>query len=177
MTASPRGVIVNAGEQLCQFGWVLSAALTVFGIAIFQSSVPSGLSLATSTGRASNSCQFDAAYTASFSAAGRRAAVYRCNTVAPPSLSPSLDFDASEPYTVGMTKLLDEALEAVRRLPSADQDDIARAIMQLAGSDPPRPVVLSPEEREAIARSKAAAGRGEFATDEQVRAVWAKHGL
>jgi hypothetical protein len=39
------------------------------------------------------------------------------------------------------------------------------------------PVVLSPEEREAIARSKAAANRGEFATDEQVRAVWAKHGL
>ena len=39
------------------------------------------------------------------------------------------------------------------------------------------PIVLSPEEREAIARSKAAAGRGEFATDEQVRAVWAKHGL
>jgi hypothetical protein len=35
---------------------------------------------------------------------------------------------------------------------------------------------LSSEEREAIARSKAAAERGEFATDEQVRAVWAKHG-
>jgi len=76
-----------------------------------------------------------------------------------------------------MTKLLDEAVEAVRRLPSADQDDIARAIMQLTGSDGAGAVVLSPEEREAIARSKAAAGRGEFATDEQVRAVWAKHGL
>ena len=76
-----------------------------------------------------------------------------------------------------MTKLLDEAMEVVRRLPSDDQDDIARAIMQLAGSDLPAPVVLSPEEREAIARSKAAAARGEFATDEQVRAVWAKHGL
>jgi hypothetical protein len=77
-----------------------------------------------------------------------------------------------------MTKLLDEAVEAVRRLPSRDQDDIARAIMQLAGSDmPAAPVSLSPEEREAVARSKAAAGRGEFATDEQVRAVWAKHGL
>ena len=36
---------------------------------------------------------------------------------------------------------------------------------------------LSPEEREAIARSKAAARSGEFATDEQVQAVWAKHGL
>jgi hypothetical protein len=76
-----------------------------------------------------------------------------------------------------MTKLLDEAVAAVRRLPSADQDDIARAVMQLAGSDAAGPVVLSSEEREAIARSKAAAARGEFATDEQVLAVWAKHGL
>jgi predicted transcriptional regulator len=76
-----------------------------------------------------------------------------------------------------MTKLLDEAVEAVRRLPSAEQDDIARAIMRLAGSDLAAPVALSPDEREAIARSKAAAERGEFATDEQVRAVWAKHGL
>jgi hypothetical protein len=88
-----------------------------------------------------------------------------------------LDFDAFRPYIVAMTKLLDEAVEAVRRLPSDDQDDIARAIMQLAGSGLAAPIVLSPEEREAIARSKAAAGRGEFATDEQVRAVWGKHGL
>jgi hypothetical protein len=43
--------------------------------------------------------------------------------------------------------------------------------------DLPAPVNLSPEEREAIAHSRAAAQRGEFATDEQVRAVWAKHGL
>jgi hypothetical protein len=76
-----------------------------------------------------------------------------------------------------MTKLLDEAVKAVRRLSTDDQDEIARAILRLAGSDLAAPVVLSPEEREAIARSKAAADRGEFATDEQVRAVWAKHGL
>ncbi len=76
-----------------------------------------------------------------------------------------------------MTKLLDEALEAVPKLPSRDQDDIARAILQLAGHDPPEPIAPSADEREAIARSKAAAGRGDFATDEQVRAVWAKHGL
>jgi hypothetical protein len=72
-----------------------------------------------------------------------------------------------------MTKLLDQAVEAVRRLPSDDQDDAARAIMQLAGSNLAAPIVLSAEEREAIARSKAAADRGEFATDEQVRGVWA----
>ncbi len=75
-----------------------------------------------------------------------------------------------------MTKLLDQALQAVRLLPPSDQDDIARVIMQLAGTDLPA-VPLSPDEREAIARSKTAAARGEFATDDQIRSVWAKHGL
>ncbi len=88
-----------------------------------------------------------------------------------------LDFDLSHQYLPSMTKLLDDAIETVRRLPANEQDDIARMIMQLAGGDLPAPVALSPEERDAIARSRAAAQRGEFATDEQVRAVWAKHGL
>jgi hypothetical protein len=38
-------------------------------------------------------------------------------------------------------------------------------------------VSLKLAEQEAIAISKAAAARGEFATDEQVRAVWSKYGL
>jgi hypothetical protein len=76
-----------------------------------------------------------------------------------------------------MTELLETAIAAVRRLPAQEQDEIARVIIELAGSDSLAPVALSPEEREAIARSKAAAGRGELATDEEVRAVWAKHGL
>jgi hypothetical protein len=50
-------------------------------------------------------------------------------------------------------------------------------MLQLAGSDDVPPVPLLPEERDAIAASKRAAARGEFATDEQVRAVWTKHGL
>jgi len=75
-----------------------------------------------------------------------------------------------------MTKLFDEAVEAVRTLPPDTQDDIARIVLQLAGNDA-GPVPLSPEEREAIARSRAAAARGEFATEEQVRATWAKYGL
>jgi hypothetical protein len=76
-----------------------------------------------------------------------------------------------------MTKLLEQALEAVRLLSADEQDEIARVIMQLAGSDVSAPIPLSAEEREAIGRSKDAAARGEFATDEEVRAVWAKHGL
>jgi hypothetical protein len=76
-----------------------------------------------------------------------------------------------------MTKLLEKALEAVRLLPPEDQDEIANIIMQLAGSETAIPARLSGEERDAIARSKDAAGRGEFATNEEVKAVWAKHGL
>jgi hypothetical protein len=75
-----------------------------------------------------------------------------------------------------MTKLLDQALDAVRKLPADMQDDIARVVLQLVRDDA-APVTLSPEERAAISLSKSAVTGGEFATDEQVRAVWAKHGL
>jgi predicted transcriptional regulator len=76
-----------------------------------------------------------------------------------------------------VTKLLDRALEAARNLSPEAQDDIARVVLRLAGADDEPPVPLTPDEQAAVAASKAAAARGEFATDEQVRAVWAKHGL
>ncbi len=75
-----------------------------------------------------------------------------------------------------MTKLLEQALEAARVLPAQAQDDIARVVLHLAGQEEAR-VILSADERAAIDRSKGPATRGEFATDEQVRVVWAKHGL
>lgn len=76
-----------------------------------------------------------------------------------------------------MTKLLDQALEAARSLPPDAQDDIAHVVLRLAGVDDEPPVSLTPDEQAAVAASKAAASRGEFATDDQVQAVWAKHGL
>ena len=76
-----------------------------------------------------------------------------------------------------MTKLLDDAVEAVRHLPPQAQDQIARVVLRLAGTDAEAPAALSADERAAIARSRAAAVRGEFATEEQVRGVWAKLGL
>ena len=76
-----------------------------------------------------------------------------------------------------MTKLLDQAVEAARNLPPDAQDDIAHVVLRLAGADDEPPVPLTPDEQAAITTSKAAAARGEFATDEEVRAVWAKHGL
>jgi hypothetical protein len=76
-----------------------------------------------------------------------------------------------------VTKLLDQALAAARGLPPDTQDDIARVVLRLIGADDEMPVPLTPEEQAAVAASKAAAGRGEFASDEEVQAVWAKHGL
>ena len=80
-------------------------------------------------------------------------------------------------YTQPMTKLLDDALRAVRNLPPDEQDNIARAVLRLTGTHYEPAVALSVDERAAIAASKSAAARGEFASDEQVRAAWAKHGL
>ncbi len=76
-----------------------------------------------------------------------------------------------------MTNLLDQAVQALRVLPPEDQDDYARLILQLAMAEYEPPTTLTPEERAAIANSKAAAKRGEFATDDEVRAIWAKHRL
>jgi hypothetical protein len=50
-------------------------------------------------------------------------------------------------------------------------------MLALAGEEGGEVYVLTPEERADIVESKAAAERGEFATDEEVRAVWGKFGL
>ena len=75
-----------------------------------------------------------------------------------------------------MTRLLEQAVEAVSALPDDAQDDLARILLQLSGVDQP-PYELTPEEAADIDASSAEAERGAFATDEEVRAVWAKHGL
>ena len=75
-----------------------------------------------------------------------------------------------------MTKLLEEAVATVRGLAPEVQDDLARILLQLAGKDQPV-VQLSAAEEASLAESLAQADRGEFATDEQVRAVWAKYDL
>jgi hypothetical protein len=75
-----------------------------------------------------------------------------------------------------MTKLFEHAVETVRGLSPEIQDDLARLLLQLAGEDQPV-VQLTAEEEASFEASLAQADRGEFATEEQVCAVWAKHGL
>jgi hypothetical protein len=75
-----------------------------------------------------------------------------------------------------MTELLEHAVGVVRVLPSETQDAIARMLLQLAGDDL-SVVELNAEEEASFADSIAQADRGAFATDDEIRAVWAKHGL
>ena len=70
-----------------------------------------------------------------------------------------------------MTKLLERALEAVRLLPDDSQDEIARAMLLLAGNDL-TPETIEPEHLSDVLESLAQAKRREFATDAEVEAAF-----
>jgi hypothetical protein len=74
-----------------------------------------------------------------------------------------------------MTRLLEQALNAVRELSDEEQDEIAWTILELVGADDGEPVALTPEERRAIGLSREAARRGEYATEQQIDAVLSKY--
>ena len=76
-----------------------------------------------------------------------------------------------------MTDLLDKAVATARGLPPELQDDIARVMLTLAGDDAPPVYQFTPEEEAELDESEAAEARGDFATDEAVRAIWSKYGL
>ena len=75
-----------------------------------------------------------------------------------------------------MSALFEKAIEKVRAPPLGMQEDLARVLLQFAGEELPI-IDLTPEEEAAVLNSRAVAARSEFATDEQIRAIWAKHGL
>jgi hypothetical protein len=79
-------------------------------------------------------------------------------------------------YGAAMTKLFEHAVDVARGLPPEVQDDLARVLLELAGEDQPV-VELTPAEEASLQGSLAQADRREFATDEEVRSVWAKYGL
>ncbi len=70
-----------------------------------------------------------------------------------------------------MTKLLEQALEAVRRLPPESQDDIARAMLHLAKGEAASEAV-DPAHLAAILEGLAQAERREFASDAAVEAAF-----
>jgi hypothetical protein len=70
-----------------------------------------------------------------------------------------------------MTKLLEKALEAVRRLPPDSQDKIALAMLRLSGNEG-EPEEIDPAHLPAMLEGLAQAKRRQFATDAEVEAAF-----
>jgi hypothetical protein len=70
-----------------------------------------------------------------------------------------------------MTKLLQKALEAVHKLSPDGQDEIAQAMLNLAG-DVGEPEDIDPAHLPDVLESLAQAKRREFATDAEVEAAF-----
>jgi hypothetical protein len=73
-----------------------------------------------------------------------------------------------------MTKLVEQAVAAISKLPAATQDDLARFMLALARE---APTPLTPEEAAAIAEAEAEIGRGERVPAETIEAFWRNHGV
>jgi hypothetical protein len=87
-----------------------------------------------------------------------------------------LPYRLGKVYLSTMTKLLEHAVDSVRALPPEVQDELARLLLQVAGEEQPV-ILLTPEERADLAEADAEIARGEFATDEQIRAILAKRSV
>ena len=70
-----------------------------------------------------------------------------------------------------MTKLLEQPVEAVRRLPPDTQNEIARAMLIWAG-DEGEPEPIDPAHLPDVLESLAQAKRRQFATDSDVEAAF-----
>ena len=74
-----------------------------------------------------------------------------------------------------MTKLLDAAVEAARKLSAESQDEIARVVLRLAASEEePEPIAAA--HLAAVLEGLAQARRREFATDEDAEAAFRRFG-
>lgn len=74
-----------------------------------------------------------------------------------------------------MTKLLDQALAAVRRLSPEEQDEIARAMLDLA-RDEREPEEIDPAHRAAVLEGLEQAERREFATQGEIESLFRRFG-
>jgi hypothetical protein len=72
-----------------------------------------------------------------------------------------------------MTKVLEDAIEKVRKLPEDRQAYVAEVLEQIAaaGSDP---FVVPEADRAAVLEGLEQAERGEFASDEEIVDLWKK---
>jgi DNA-binding transcriptional regulator YdaS (Cro superfamily) len=76
---------------------------------------------------------------------------------------------------LAMSKLLDQALDAVRAQPPEIQDDIARAMLALVGNEE-EPEDIDPEHLPAVLEGLNQMKRGQVATPAQIEAAFKRFG-
>jgi hypothetical protein len=87
-----------------------------------------------------------------------------------------LPFPRRKAYYFYMNKLLEQAVEKVQALPLEMQDQAARILLAYAGDEEPI-LALTPDEEADLMEAQAEMQRGEFASDAEVEAVFAKYRL
>ena len=75
-----------------------------------------------------------------------------------------------------MTKVLEDAIEKVRQLPEDRQAYVAEVLEQIAAAGTDL-FIIPDDHRAAVLEGLGQAERGEFATDEEMAALWKKCGL
>ncbi|MGF1609935.1 MAG: hypothetical protein ACFCUQ_11100 [Kiloniellales bacterium] len=74
-----------------------------------------------------------------------------------------------------MTRRLDDVIEKIRKLPEARQDDAADLLSALLAQEAPPRFDLTPQQVEDVKAALRRADVGEFASDKEVEAVFAKY--
>jgi len=75
-----------------------------------------------------------------------------------------------------MTELLKQAFEVASALPDAQQDEIARVLLEMASDEGPV-IILTPEEIADLEEADREVARGETVSLEEAMAHWAKLGF
>ena len=75
-----------------------------------------------------------------------------------------------------MGDLMDQAIASLQQIAPEHRDEIASLVMDFVG-EPRATFDVIAEDRAAIDEAEAEFERGEIATDDEIRAIWAKHGL
>jgi predicted transcriptional regulator len=75
-----------------------------------------------------------------------------------------------------MSKLLEEAINKVRELPEAEQDEAAEMLLSVAAKTG-GPVELDAETRAAVREGREQARRGDFVSDQDMSAFFKQHGV
>ena len=78
-------------------------------------------------------------------------------------------------YNLAMISALKQMLQTIESWPPEDQQALAEAAREIE-AERTGVYVMSPEEESAVEEGLTQADRGEFASDDEIAALWRRHG-